>query len=117
MKVTKKSSPQMYHRRWRSLPEAGSLFIGSISLRSSAREKCGDGTVPAAPRQSGARPRRALRAVPRTHSIRRTPARCLMAEAASVTEGRRTVAALQLELGKVILGKPAVIDDMLVALL
>jgi MoxR-like ATPase len=40
-----------------------------------------------------------------------------MAEAASVTEGRRTVAALRVELGKVILGKPAVIDDMLVALL
>ncbi|MGH9883934.1 MAG: AAA family ATPase [bacterium] len=40
-----------------------------------------------------------------------------MAEAAAAEEGRRVVAALQAELGKVILGKPAVIDDLLVALL
>ena len=40
-----------------------------------------------------------------------------MADTAAEEEGRRVVAALQAELGKVILGKPAVIDDLLAALL
>jgi MoxR-like ATPase len=40
-----------------------------------------------------------------------------MPTTAAAVEGRRVVAALQAELGKVILGKPAVIDDLLVALL
>src|SRR5687767_1797872 len=54
---------------------------------------------------------------PSENSARRRIIPAIMALSVAATDGRRVVSALQAELGKVILGKPGVIDDLLVALL